>query len=50
MRKSIPKPRRKKAPKQTLALPDLEQSKTAVLSSLTRPAANGRTTMRFASS
>jgi hypothetical protein len=35
MRKSITKPRRKKAPKQSLALPDLEQSKVAVLSSLT---------------
>ena len=35
MRKSIPKPRRKKAPKQNLALPDLEQSKAAVLNSLT---------------
>ena len=35
MRKSIPKPRRKKAPKQVLALPDLEQSKAAVLNSLT---------------
>jgi site-specific recombinase XerD len=35
MRKSIPKPRRKKAPKRVLALPDLEQSKAAVLNSLT---------------
>ena len=35
VRKSIPKPRRKKAPKQNLALPDLEQSKAAVLNSLT---------------
>ena len=35
MRKSTAKPRRKKAPKRSLALPDLEQSKTAVLSSLT---------------
>lgn len=35
MRKSTAKPRRKKAPKRTLALPDLEQSKAAVLSSLT---------------
>ena len=35
MRKSIPKPRREKAPKQNLALPDLEQSKAAVLNSLT---------------
>jgi hypothetical protein len=35
MRKSTPKSRRKKAPKRALALPDLEQSKAAVLSSLT---------------
>src|ERR1700680_2566602 len=35
MRKSTPKPRRKKAPKRVLALPDLEQAKTAVLNSLT---------------
>ena len=35
MRKSPAKPRRKKAPKRVLALPDLEQSKAAVLSSLT---------------
>lgn len=35
MRKSPPKPRRKEAPKRVLALPDLEQSKAAVLSSLT---------------
>src|SRR5215207_10242370 len=35
MRKSIPKPRRKKEPKRVLALPDLEQSKAAVLNSLT---------------
>src|SRR5215210_8210278 len=35
MRKSIPKSRRKKAAKQVLALPDLEQSKAAVVSSLT---------------
>ena len=35
MRKSIPKSRRKKAPKRVLALPDLEQSKAAVLNSLT---------------
>ena len=33
MRKSKPKPRRK-APKRVLALPDLEQSKAAVLNSL----------------
>ena len=31
MRKSTTKPRRKKAPKRVLALPDLEQSKAAVL-------------------
>jgi hypothetical protein len=42
MRKSIPKPRRKKAPKRVLALPDLEQSKAAVLNSLT--SANGQRT------
>ena len=35
MHKSTPKPRRKKAPKRVLALPDLEQSKAAVLNSLT---------------
>ena len=35
MRKSTAKPRRKKAPKRALALPDLEQSKAAVLNSLT---------------
>ena len=35
MRKSTTKPRRKKAPKRILALPDLEQSKAAVLNSLT---------------
>ena len=35
MRKSTPKPRRNKAPKRTLALPDLEQSKAAVLNTLT---------------
>ena len=35
MRKSTAKPRRKKAPKRILALPDLEQSKAAVLNSLT---------------
>ena len=35
MRKSIPKSRRKKAAKRVLALPDLEQSKAAVLNSLT---------------
>jgi hypothetical protein len=34
MRKSTAKPRRKKAPKRVLALPDLEQSKAAVLNSL----------------
>src|SRR6266852_5862185 len=35
MRKSTAKPRRKKAPKRVLALPDLEQAKAAVLNSLT---------------
>jgi hypothetical protein len=35
MRKSTTKPCRKKAPKRVLALPDLEQSKAAVLDSLT---------------
>jgi hypothetical protein len=35
MRKSTTKPRRTKAPKRVLALPDLEQSKAAVLNSLT---------------
>src|SRR3982074_1806842 len=35
MRKSTAKPRRKKAPKRVLALPDLEQAKSAVLNSLT---------------
>jgi hypothetical protein len=35
MRKSITTPRRKKAPNWFLALPDLEQSKAAVLNSLT---------------
>src|SRR3954452_23613153 len=35
MRKSTTNPRRKKAPKRDLALPDLEQSKAAVLNSLT---------------
>src|SRR3954463_10929787 len=35
MRKSTTKPHRKKAPKRVLALPDLEQSKAAVLNSLT---------------
>src|SRR5215210_5888197 len=39
MRKSIPKSRRKKAAKQVLALPDLEQSKAAVVSSLTSASA-----------
>jgi hypothetical protein len=34
MRNSIPKPRYKKAPKQTFALPDLEQSKAAVINGL----------------
>src|ERR1700720_4705830 len=35
MRKFTAKPRSKKAPKRVLALPDLEQAKTAVLNSLT---------------
>ena len=35
MPKPKPKSRRKKAPKRVLALPDLEQAKTAVLNSLT---------------
>jgi integrase len=35
MRKSTPKPRRKIVPKRVLALPDLEQSKVAVLNTLT---------------
>ena len=35
MRKSTANPRRKKAPKRVLALPDLEQSKAAVLNSST---------------
>jgi hypothetical protein len=35
MRKFTTKPRSKKAPKRVLALPDLEQSKAAVLNSLT---------------
>ena len=35
MRKFTAKPRRKKPPRQGLALPDLEQSKAAVLNSLT---------------
>jgi hypothetical protein len=42
MRKSTTKPRRKKAPKRVLALPDLEQSKAAVLNSLT--SSNGQRT------
>ncbi len=35
MRKSTQKPRRKKAPKRVLTLPDLEHSKATVLNSLT---------------
>jgi len=42
MRKSTAKSRGKKAPKRALALADLEQSKAAVLSSLT-PASGQRT-------
>jgi hypothetical protein len=33
----VAKPRRKRAPKRVLKLPDLEQSKSAVLNSLTSP-------------
>jgi hypothetical protein len=44
------KSRKKKPPKRVLALPDFEHAKTAVLNSLTSPAANGPTTTRFASS
>ena len=50
MPKSIPKPRRKKAPKQVLALPDLEQSKAAVFTSSVRPGCsrvNGRGRVRI---
>ena len=42
------KSRKKKTPKRVLALPDLEQTKTAVLNSLTSPAASEPTTTRFA--
>jgi hypothetical protein len=48
MRKSAAKPRRKKAPKRVLALPDLEHSKAVVLSSLTSArAVNARTAKPF---
>ena len=41
----MPKSRKKKSPKRVLALPDLEQAKSAVLNSLSSlPAVNGRTT------
>ena len=46
MRKSTTKPRRKKPPKRVLALPDLEQSKAAVLNSLT--SARGQRTYEHA--
>src|SRR6188474_1735898 len=46
MRKSTTKPRRKKSPKRVLALPDLEQAKTAVLNSLT--SASGQRTYEHA--
>lgn len=44
------KSKRKRAPKTILKLPDLEQSKSAVLSSPRRPVLSAPTTMRFASS
>jgi hypothetical protein len=47
-RKAKPKPKR--VPKTILKLPDLEQSKSAVLNSLTRQVLSVRTNMRFASS
>jgi site-specific recombinase XerD len=47
MRKSTAKPRRKKAPKRVLALPDLKHSKAAVLNSLT--SASGQRTYDHAS-
>jgi hypothetical protein len=40
----MPKPRRKKKPpKRVLALPDLEQTKSAVINSLPRKVGSGRT-------
>ena len=44
------KSRKKKSPKRILAFPDLEHAKTAVLNSLTSPAASEPTTTPFASS
>ena len=44
------KSKRKRAPKTILKLPDLEQSKSAVVNSLTSPVLSAPTTMRFASS
>ena len=44
------KSRKKKSPKRALALPDLGQSKTAVLNSLTSASGRGPTSTRFASS
>jgi hypothetical protein len=44
------KSRKKKTPKRVLALPDLEQTKTAVLNSLTSASGQRTTTTRFASS
>ena len=43
------KAKRKRAPKTILKLPDLEQSKSAVLNSLTSPVLSAPTIMRFAS-
>jgi hypothetical protein len=40
------KVKRKRAPKSVLKLPDLEQSKSAVLNSLTSPSSRGPTSMR----
>jgi hypothetical protein len=45
-----PKSKRKRAPKTILKLPNLEQSKSAVLNSLTSPSSQRSSTMRFASS
>jgi hypothetical protein len=44
------KSKRKRTPKTVLKLPDLEQSKSAVLNSLTSPSSQRSTTTRFASS
>ncbi len=47
----MPKHRKKRRPpKRSLALPDLEQTKSAVLNSLTSKAASERTIMRSTSS